>query len=81
MAGLGKLERLKMVLRSEMTDITVRTMGELEEQGQAFALVFQLPPKQTQMQFNPAQVSQTFKQPQPQAQIDLAYVTRSIKPS
>jgi len=52
-----------MVLHSNLPDLTVRTMGELEEQGQAFALVFNLPSKQTLQASEMKKLTQTYQKP------------------
>lgn len=75
--GLDRLERLKMVLQSNLPDLSARKMGEMEEQGEVFALVFNLPSKQLPpVDPNPSRVAQTLKQPV----IDPSYYTQSIKP-
>jgi hypothetical protein len=74
--GLDRLERLNMVLQSNLPDLSARKMGEMEEQGEIFALVFNLPPKQLPpVDPNPSRVAQTLKQPI----LDPNYYTKSIR--
>lgn len=40
-------EKLKVALQNQVAELSVRTLGEMEEQGVPLALVFDLPPKQS----------------------------------
>lgn len=72
--ALGKLDRLNIVLQSNLPELSARKMGEMEEQGEVFALVFNLPPKQLQ-----ADTSRVWQTVQPHI-ISLENCTKSIKP-
>ena len=74
---LDKLARLNIVLQSNLPELSARKMGEMEEQGEVFALVFNLPPKQLQVGPDNLRVSQTLKQP---FVLDPISITQSIKP-